>query len=249
MSKGKTVKGFRAIEEILNAGGSIKSLTVRGKPSSRERELIERARQARVPVHQESGGHNSSRSHGPHSAQVLEAQVDGFSYADFDAIVSGCRQRRADGGKATVVLLDGITDPHNLGAIIRTAAYMGVAALVIPQDRAVQVNETVMRIASGGIEHVPVCQVANVAQAIEKLQESGFWAVGLAEKGGTVLSEREPAPLVALVIGSEEKGLRPLVMDRCDELLRLNAAGNFTTLNASVAAALAMAWSVGTLGR
>lgn len=243
MSEARLVlRGFRSIDECLKLNPKrIQSISVRGEPNSREQELIQLAKKAGVPVRREAP--SPAGKGGPRSAEALEALMAPYQYISFEDMLADCRERIESGGKPAVLLLDGITDPNNLGALIRTAAFMGMAALVMPKDRAAEVNETVYRIASGGAEHVPVAQVTNLSRALEELKEAGFWVVGFSEHGKQTLASLKHDFPAAIIIGSEEKGMRPLIEKACDHLVRIDGPGTFQTLNASVAGAVAMAWA------
>ncbi len=139
-----------------------------------------------------------------------------------------------------VLLLDQITDPHNVGAILRTAAAFGVSALVMTDRHAPDLSGTLAKAASGGLEHVPVALVVNLARTLDKLGERGFFRVGLDSEGEAALEEMAlPRPL-ALVLGAEGSGLRRLTRERCDVLARLDMPGPIKSLNVSNACAVAL---------
>ena len=142
--------------------------------------------------------------------------------------------------KAIVILLDGIEDPHNLGSILRTAWLTGVAAIVIPADRAVGLTPTVCKIASGGAEHVPVESVANLAAQLNELKEAGFWSYGLSEKGDRLPWDFKLDGKVAWVVGSEGSGLRVPTERACDELTRVPQVKSGSSYNASIALSMAL---------
>lgn len=139
-----------------------------------------------------------------------------------------------------IVILDGIEDPHNLGAIIRTAHAAGANGIVLPERRAAGLTETVAKAASGALEHLPVARVANVSQAIEKLKAEGFWIYGLDERGDQDYDSVEFTAPTAFVLGSEGKGLHEMVRRRCDFLVRIPLAGKISSLNVSVAAGIVL---------
>lgn len=139
-----------------------------------------------------------------------------------------------------VLVLDGVQDPQNLGACLRTAAAAGVHALVAPKDRAAHLTETAARIACGGADVVPFIQVTNLARTLEQLQQAGLWLVGTADEAGVPLWEVDLRGPIALVLGAEGKGLRELTRTSCDRLVRIATAGPIASLNVSNAAAVAL---------
>lgn len=143
---------------------------------------------------------------------------------------------------ALLVMLDQITDPHNLGAILRSCAVLGAGAVIVPKANSVELNATAAKAASGAVDVVPVIEVANLAQTIEKLQKEGFWAVGLAGEATQTLQQTDLKGKIILVMGSEGKGLRPLVREKCDFLAKipLSHTDAVESLNVSVAAGIAL---------
>jgi 23S rRNA (guanosine2251-2'-O)-methyltransferase len=139
-----------------------------------------------------------------------------------------------------LVVLDGIEDPHNLGAIVRTAHAAGAAAVVIPERRAAGLTETVAKAAAGALEHLPVARVTNITRTLEMLKARGFWIYGLDERGGQDYDRVEYAQPTAFVLGGEGKGLHELVKKHCDLLVRIPLAGKISSLNVSVAAGIVL---------
>jgi 23S rRNA (guanosine2251-2'-O)-methyltransferase len=135
-----------------------------------------------------------------------------------------------------LVILDGIEDPHNLGAIIRTCEGAGADGVVIPEHRAAHLTSTVSKVSSGALEHMPVAKVPNLANYLEFLKEKGFWTVGLAGDAKEVYSKPDLTVPLALVLGGEEAGIRPVVKNSCDMLVSLPMLGKVSSLNVSVAA-------------
>ncbi len=142
--------------------------------------------------------------------------------------------------ESIILFLDGIEDPHNLGAILRTAWLMGVDALFIPQDRSVHLTATVHKVACGGVEHVPVEIVPNFQSAVEKLKEQGYWVFGLSHKASKVLYNFKLPEKIIWMIGAEDKGLRSTSEKLCDEMAKLPQVSAEASYNASVATALAL---------
>jgi 23S rRNA (guanosine2251-2'-O)-methyltransferase len=138
------------------------------------------------------------------------------------------------------LILDGIQDPHNLGACLRSADAAGVDAVIIPKDRAVSVTSTVRKVASGAADSVPIYRVTNLARCIKLLQDNGIWVMGLAEEAEKSIYEVDFTGSVALAMGAEGKGLRRLTKERCDELLNIPMAGHVESLNVSVAAGVCL---------
>ncbi|WP_374448896.1 23S rRNA (guanosine(2251)-2'-O)-methyltransferase RlmB [Stella sp.] len=141
---------------------------------------------------------------------------------------------------ATLVLLDQVTDPHNIGAVLRSAAAFGAAAVILPDRHAPPVTGTLAKTASGAVEVVPLVRVVNLARTIAELQEAGFLCIGLAEEGETALVPGRPAERIAIALGAEGDGLRRLTRERCDRLVRLPTRAPIGSLNVSNAAAVAL---------
>lgn len=139
-----------------------------------------------------------------------------------------------------VLVLDGIEDPHNLGAILRTAWLMGVDAMIIPKDRSVKLTPTALKIASGGAEYVPLEVVTNLNRKLDELKENSYWVSGLAEGGTDQLHKWEPEDRTVLVVGAEDKGMRKSTREACDRIIEIWQVEGGSSYNASVASSLAM---------
>ena len=138
----------------------------------------------------------------------------------------------------TLVILDGIQDPQNLGAIIRSAETLGIQGMILPKNRTSTLNETVAKCSSGAIEHLPIAWVTNLTRGIEHLKEKGFWIAGVVPEGDTPCHQYKFDTPVVLVLGGEEKGIRPLLKKSCDVTLNIPMQGAIGSLNASAAAAI-----------
>jgi len=168
--------------------------------------------------------------------QGVIATCPAFDYADLADIL---RKTARSGQAPFLVILDKIHNPHNFGAIVRTALATGAHAVVIPKRRSVGITPAVVTASAGAIEHLPVCRVSNIAQTIEELKKSGIWVAG-ADTTGQNLYEAPLTGPIALVIGSEGEGISRLVKEKCDFLVSIPMIGQMPSLNASVAAAVCM---------
>ncbi len=144
------------------------------------------------------------------------------------------------GEKGLIVLLDGVEDPHNLGAIVRTSLAAGAHGVVIPERRAAGLTDTVARASAGALSHLPVAKVTNLARTMEELKEAGYWLVGLDEEGDREYTEVDFTSPVGIVMGGEGKGLHELTRKRCDFVVSLPTVGPVKSLNVSVAAGVVL---------
>lgn len=147
---------------------------------------------------------------------------------------------RVWGSEAVVVVIDGVTDPQNLGALARTAEAAGAEALVTRRRRAAHLGKVALKASAGALLHLPVAEVANIPRALKRLQEARFWVVGLDASARTTIFEEPPAGRIALVLGAEGEGLSRLVRESCDELLAIPLRGRVESLNVAVAAGVAL---------
>lgn len=169
--------------------------------------------------------------------QGIAAQMSPYDYIELADLIEKAKGKSRH---PVIVIVEGITDPHNLGAIIRTAEAMGCHGVVIPQRRAAGVTSTVMKVAAGALEYLPVARVVNLNRALEELKAAGFWLYGTAAKTGKSLHTINLTGAIGLVVGSEGEGLSLLAQKSCDELVSIPLAGKTPSLNASVAAAMAL---------
>lgn len=169
--------------------------------------------------------------------QGVVAQIAPYEYSELSNLIA---QAKSATEQPVLVAIDSITDPHNLGAIIRTAEALGAQGLVMPQRRTVGITSTVMKVASGALESFPVARVVNLSRALEELKTSGFWIYGLAINASEPLHTVKWTGAVVLVIGSEGEGLGLLTQRCCDRLVSIPLQGKTPSLNASVAAGMAL---------
>jgi 23S rRNA (guanosine2251-2'-O)-methyltransferase len=220
------LSGIHPVAEALRARHSLEHLLVaQGAGGPRLQEIIDMARRASVPVRFEPRA-ALDRLAGTSAHQGVVAVGAAQRYADLDAVAAS----------EMLVVLDGVEDPHNLGAIIRTAHAAGAGAVVIPERRAVGVTDVVAKAAAGALEHLPVVRVTNINRALEDLKQRGFWIYGLDERGTETYDQVEYASPAAVVLGGEGKGLHEQVRKHCDALVRIPVAGRISSLNVSVAA-------------
>lgn len=223
--------GVHAVLEALKAGRPLSRVSIaRGISGPRIQQVIDLCRELHVPVRFEPR-EALDRLAGASTHQGVVGVGASQTYAALEDVMPGAE---------CLVVLDGVEDPHNLGAIIRTAHAAGAAAVVIPERRAVGLTETVAKSAAGALEHLPVARVGNTGQALEMLKRNGFWIYGLDERGEQDYDRVGYASPTAFVLGGEGHGLHQLVKKRCDFLVRIPMAGPISSLNVSVAAGVVL---------
>jgi len=224
--------GIHVVEEALAAGQQLVAIHISDerKRDPLLRKIVAEAKERNVPVRFEGKAFFLALPFKTHQGVV--AIVPPFDYANLHEVI-GSRKT----GHALFVILDHLTDPHNVGAIIRTAECFGADAVILPERRSAGVNATVRKAAAGAAEHLPVVRVANVNEAIRTLKKAGIWVAGAdAGEGSVPLVEADFNRDLALVIGAEGEGLAQLVRRECDYLVRVPMRGVTESLNASVAA-------------
>lgn len=229
------IAGRNPVCEALRAGRPINKIYLaRNLKPATAAELCGLARESRVPV-QKVEKHLLDRMAEGALHQGIIASVAPYAYADLDDILAGLKEQ-----EPLLVLLDGINDPHNLGAIIRSAGAAGAHGVVIPSRRAASVTPVAARASAGAVEYVPVARVTNIAVTIELLKERGIWVAGADPAAKQLFWDAPLDGPLAVVVGGEDRGISRLVREKCDILVRLPMAGRVNSLNASVAAALVL---------
>jgi 23S rRNA (guanosine2251-2'-O)-methyltransferase len=223
--------GIHPVREALRAGRPIERVLIaKGAGGPRIQELVELCRERSVPVRFEPRAQVERAAPGVTHQGVI-AYAAAHRYSDLADLPASAR---------LVVVLDGIEDPHNLGAIIRTANAAGADAVVIPDRRSAGLTETVAKAAAGALEYTPVIQAGNLNQAVDHLKQRGFWVYGLDERGDQVYDAADFAEPTAVLLGAEGRGLHEHTRKRCDHLLRIPMAGSIASLNVSVAAGIVL---------
>lgn len=226
------VGGPHAVEALLAGNLVVERVFLSAGAQRRAQQLAEEARHRGVPV-STVGDAECDRLCGGARSQGIAAATR-FSYAEHSDVLAAT----PPGG--VVVYLDGVTDPHNLGAILRTAAAAGVSGVVIPGRRSAAVTAAVVRVSAGAALAVPVVRVGNLVQALTEAKRVGLWLIGLDHRSDRLLTAALPTMPHGLVVGGEGEGLHRLAAETCHELARLPMVGAVESLNASVAAALAI---------
>jgi 23S rRNA (guanosine2251-2'-O)-methyltransferase len=233
--------GVLPVLETLRAGGRrVERITVvEGAHGARLHELFALARARGVPVRRAPRTELQRLAPGANHQGVV-ANVAAVDYADANELLDALAARVQSGLSPLAVVLDGVEDPRNLGAIIRTCEGAGVDAVFVPERRAVGLTETVAKAAAGALEYVPVARVANVARFVEGLKERNIWTVGTAADAPLRYTDWDWTRPSALLLGGEGEGLRRLVRERCDTLVRIPLHGHISALNVSVAAGIVL---------
>ena len=230
------VEGKNAVRELLKTDVDIdKVLVQNGLKDAESKKLISVMRENRVKVQFADGfvldKESESKKH-----QGFIAFVSDYKYADLNDILRAVKSKDGDG---LIVVLDGISDPHNLGSIIRVCECGGVDGLIISERRSALVTDTVMRISEGGANHIKIAKVVNINNALKTLQDNGFWVTG-AELGGEDLYRADLTGNLCLVIGSEGDGIKKLTKEICDRIVTIPMKGKVNSLNASVACGIVL---------
>lgn len=235
----RVVVGLHPVRELLRAGRSVRRVAVASGRTDSDvlGELLDLARSAGVQVDRVDRDELDSRAEGlVHQGVVATAPP--FPYADLQQVLDRADR---DGRAPLLVALDGVTDPHNLGSICRTAEAVGADAVIVPGRRAASVTPTVEKSAAGALAHLPVVQVTNLVRTLTDIADRPVWSLGLAGEGDVEIADSHLlADPVVLVVGAEGSGLSRLTRDTCDQLVRLPMRGQVGSLNASVATAVAL---------
>ncbi|MFR8871814.1 23S rRNA (guanosine(2251)-2'-O)-methyltransferase RlmB [Paraclostridium sordellii] len=220
----EAIKNDREIDKIMIANGakegSIKKIVAMAKEKNIVIQYVDRNKLDEIST--------------SHSHQGVIANVSDYRYYELDELIKSVEEKGED---PFFIILDEITDPHNLGSIIRTADAVGAHGVIIPKRRSVHITPTVAKASAGAVEYVPVCKVTNIVNTIKTLKEHGMW-IAAADMDGQTFYEQNLKGPIGLVIGSEGFGISRLVKKNCDFTVKMPMVGNVTSLNASVAGSI-----------
>ncbi|MGB3260356.1 23S rRNA (guanosine(2251)-2'-O)-methyltransferase RlmB [Paenisporosarcina sp.] len=231
------VSGKNPVLEALRSGRDMNKVWVaEGVKKAGIAELLQLAKEAGIIVQFVPKNKVDQLTDGANH-QGIAASVAAYRYAEIDELFERAASRNED---PLFLILDELEDPHNLGSILRTADATGVHGVIIPKRRAVGLTAVVAKTSTGAIEHVPVARVGNLAQTVEDLKKRGVWIAGTDAKGSADYRRMDAKLPLAIIIGSEGKGMSRLLKEKCDFLYHMPMVGHVTSLNASVAAAILM---------
>ncbi len=236
MARERIIFGFHAVKSRIRQDPSlVAALYVQdSRDDPRMRDLIESAGRAGLRIMTVARERlDRLAGHARHQG-VVASIVAGEPKADLDDILGALAE------PALLLVLDGVQDPHNLGACLRVADGLGAHAVIVPKDRSVGLTPTVAKVASGASETVPYVAVTNLVRTLRSLQDRGIWIVGADASGATTLPDADLAGAMAWVLGAEGEGLRRLTRETCDELVRIPMAGTVESLNVSVACGICL---------
>ena len=237
MMKTEILYGFHPVFEALKAGRREFSeiYIIDEKDSKRFEKISGQVKERNIPLKMVKS-QQLQRIIGSDLHQGIGARVGEYPFAAFEDILNDIQP----GNNDFLLLLDNVVDPHNLGALVRTALCVGVRGIIITKDRSASPTPAVSKASAGALEHVMLCKVTNMVGAIKEIKEKGFWVVGMDAGAEKPVFSCELGHQLAIVIGGEEKGIRPLVKTNCDFLVSIPQKGSVSSLNASVAGAVVM---------
>ncbi len=230
------VLGRNSVLEAIRSGREIDKLFVlKGSTSGALVPILQKCREKKIPIKEVPATKLDFMSGGATHQGVI-ASIAAREYCSLEDILKSAQNKNE---VPFVIICDGLEDPHNLGAIIRTAEATGVHGIIIPRHRSVTVTATVAKSASGALEYMNICKVTNIPNTIDELKEKGFW-IFAADMNGKNWFEADYTSPTALIIGSEGNGVSRLVKQKCDEIVSMPMNGKINSLNASVAAGVLM---------
>lgn len=231
------IEGRNAVIELLKSERTVnKILIARGDRQGAINEIIKLAKQNKIIVTEVDRNKLDTFSETNHHQGVI-AFVSPIEYKDVDYILNVAKGREED---PFILIADEIEDPHNLGALIRSAEIAGCHGVIIPKRRAVAVTEVVSKVSVGATEYMPIARVNNINETIRELKEKGVWIVGTDGSADTIYYKQDLTGPIAIVVGSEGRGMNKLTMKSCDFLVKIPMMGKITSLNASVSGGIVL---------
>lgn len=217
------IYGKNVIKEVINNPQKIKKAFIYKNFS--DKTIIDQLNKNQIKIKKLEKTQMDKLVEGNHQGIILD--IAPYEYYDIQNIIN----------QNLIIMLDHLEDPHNFGAIIRTSEAAGVGGIIIPKDRSVSVNPTVMKVSTGAIEKVPICQVTNLSQTIDYLKKNGYWIIGT-DMEGTDYKKIDYSGKICIIIGNEGKGISNLISKKCDFIASIPMRGSINSLNASVAAGI-----------
>ncbi len=229
------IEGRNAVLELIESGKDINKIFVtKGEKHGSIHKIIALAKEHKIIVVQKEKRQMDEIATTPNYQGII-ALVPPYEYCEIEDILQVAKERKED---PFILILDGIEDPHNLGAIIRTAETAGVHGIIIPKRRAASVNSTVNKVSAGAVQHMKIARVTNISDAIERLKKEGLWICGTDMNTNKYYYDQDLTGAIAIVIGSEGNGMSQKVTKNCDFLVKIPMKGKITSLNASVSAGI-----------
>ncbi len=228
--------GIHPVQEALRSGAAIDRIYIGdGRKGAGIHEIVREAKTQGIEVRFEPYERLAKRAQGNASHQGVVALSVTFEYASLEKLLAASKER---GEPPFFIVLDQIQDPHNFGAILRSAECAGAHGVIIAKRKAAEVTPIVVKAAAGATAYLPVCRVTNIAETLEELKQHGVWVIGSSDQAMQAFTDADFTGAIALVIGNEGEGIRRLVADRCDLMVSIPLYGRVSSLNASVASAL-----------
>lgn len=225
------VFGRNSVLELLESNGTINKLFIlKGDTQGSIKKIIEIAREKHIVISEVHKGKLDEMTDNSNHQGVV-AFTSPYEYVEIDDILNRAKERNEE---PFIIILDGIEDPHNFGAIIRTAECMGVHGIIIPKRRAIGVTSTVAKVSAGALYHMLIARITNINETIEELKEKGLWIIGSDASAKEKLCDVDFKGSIAIVVGSEGSGMNSLTKKKCDFTVKIPMNGEITSLNASV---------------
>jgi 23S rRNA (guanosine2251-2'-O)-methyltransferase len=237
MSQVDKIYGIHAVESVLNRSPQnvIQLFLLKNRKDKTLATIEALAKNAGIKCQSIDRKKMDDRVSGNHQGVIAEVKVSDASMGENDLLELAAKKE-----KLLLLILDGVTDPHNLGACIRTADAAGVDAIVLPKDRSASMNPTVRKVACGAAENVPLVRVTNLARFLKQLKDEFVWIIGTAGEAHVDVFENKFSAKTAIVMGAEGSGMRRLTREHCDQLIKIPMAGSVSSLNVSVATGICL---------